>query len=131
MAEFKLSVRAEADLLDIYEYTANAFGTYQADSYLGGLERTFDLLANFPRIGATVNDIAPGYRRFRFQAHVVFYDEDHDGVVIRVILHTRAKSGPICSNDHPHNHGAGLSIAISASTSMRLRIAAAWLSYVA
>jgi toxin ParE1/3/4 len=87
VAEFKLSARAEADLLDIYEYTASVFGTYQADAYLGGLERTFDLLANFPRIGTSVNDTAPGYRRFRFQAHMVFYTEDQDGLVIRVILH--------------------------------------------
>jgi toxin ParE1/3/4 len=54
VAEFKLSARAEADLLDIYEYTTDTFGTYQADAYHAGLERTFDLLANFPRIGASV-----------------------------------------------------------------------------
>ncbi|MGJ4940431.1 type II toxin-antitoxin system RelE/ParE family toxin [Bradyrhizobium sp. HKCCYLS1011] len=38
-------------------------------------------------MGASVNDIALGYRRFRFQAHIVFYSEDRDGVVIRAILH--------------------------------------------
>ncbi|WP_315736211.1 MULTISPECIES: type II toxin-antitoxin system RelE/ParE family toxin [unclassified Bradyrhizobium] len=87
MAEFKLSARAEADLLEIYDYTNSTFGTYQADAYHAGLERTFDLLANFPRIGASVDDIAPGHRRFRFQAHIVFYTEDRDGVVIRAIMH--------------------------------------------
>ncbi len=87
MADVKLSARAEADLLDIYDYTESAFGAYQAEAYLAGLERTFDLLANFPRIGATVDEIVPGYRRFRFQAHVVFYSEDRSGVVIRAILH--------------------------------------------
>jgi toxin ParE1/3/4 len=87
VAKFRLSARAEVDLLDIYEYTESTFGTYQAEAYHAGLERTFDLLANFPRIGASVDDIASGFRRFRFQAHVVFYSEDHDGVVIRVILH--------------------------------------------
>jgi toxin ParE1/3/4 len=87
VAEFKLSARAEADLLDIYEYTENTFGTYQADAYLAGLERTFDLLANFSRIGTSVDDIAPGCRRFRFQAHVVFYSEEPGCVTIRVVLH--------------------------------------------
>lgn len=87
MAEFKLSARAEADLLDIYDYTERVFGSYQADAYLGGLERTFDLLANFPRIGTSMDNLAPGHRRFRFQAHMVFYTEDRDGVIIRVILH--------------------------------------------
>jgi toxin ParE1/3/4 len=87
VADVKLSARAEADLLDIYDYAESAFGAYQAEAYLAGLERTFDLLANFPRVGAAVDEIVPGYRRFRFQAHVVFYSEDRSGVVIRAILH--------------------------------------------
>ena len=87
MADVKLSVRAEADLLDIYGHTESTFGAYQAEAYLAGLERTFDLLANFPRIGASIEEIMPGYRRFRFQAHVVFYSEDRSGVTIRAILH--------------------------------------------
>ena len=36
VAEFKLSARAETDLLEIYDYTERVFGSYQADAYLGG-----------------------------------------------------------------------------------------------
>ena len=69
MAEFRLSERARADLTDIYEFTTRTFGPYQADAYHAGLARTFGLLADFPLIGALVEELAPGYRRFRVQSH--------------------------------------------------------------
>jgi toxin ParE1/3/4 len=75
VADFKLSARAETDLLAIYEYSEAQFGKYQADAYHAGLERTFDLIANFPRIGQAIDEIVPGIRRFRFQSHNVFYSE--------------------------------------------------------
>ena len=87
MADFRLSERAERDLIEIYDYTEENFGAYQADAYHAGLERTFDLLANFPRIGRAVNAIGPGFRRFRFQAHTVFYTEEAGFVLIRAVLH--------------------------------------------
>ncbi len=72
MPDFRLSERAVRDLVDIYDYTENAFGAYQAEAYHAGLERILDLLASFPRIGRTIAEITPGVCRFRFQAHNVF-----------------------------------------------------------
>jgi toxin ParE1/3/4 len=54
---------------------------------LAGLERTFDFLAQFPKIGRSVQELAPGFRRFRFQAHIIFYTEAPEFVVIRAVLH--------------------------------------------
>jgi toxin ParE1/3/4 len=51
MADYRLSVRARSQLIDIYEFTTATFGPYQAEAYHAGLERTFGLLADFPRIG--------------------------------------------------------------------------------
>jgi toxin ParE1/3/4 len=51
VAEFRLSKRAERDLIEIYDVTDETFGSYQAEAYLAGLDRTFDLLANFPALG--------------------------------------------------------------------------------
>ena len=73
MADFRLSERAERDLIEIYEYTEETFGAYQADAYHAGLERTFDLLASFPRIGRAVDEIALVFVASFFQAHTVFY----------------------------------------------------------
>jgi plasmid stabilization system protein ParE len=49
MAEYRLSVRARSQLIDIYEFTNATFGPYQAEAYHAGPERTFGLLADFPR----------------------------------------------------------------------------------
>jgi toxin ParE1/3/4 len=87
MASFRLSDRARADLIDIYDFTEAMFGAYQADAYHAGLERTFGLLADFPRIGQPADELRAGYRRFRFQSHFVFYTAEADDVVIRTILH--------------------------------------------
>jgi toxin ParE1/3/4 len=75
MASFRVSDRARADLVDIYNFTESNFGAYQAEAYHAGLERTFGLLADFPRIGQLVDELAPGYRRFRFQSHFIFIRE--------------------------------------------------------
>jgi plasmid stabilization system protein ParE len=48
MAEFRLTERARADLIDIYGFTESKFGAYQADAYYSGLVRSFGLLADFP-----------------------------------------------------------------------------------
>lgn len=88
MPDYRISVRARAQLIDIYAFTVERFGAYQAEAYHGGFERTFDLIANFPRIGAPVDELASGHRRFRFQSHYVFYTEESDGIVlIRAIFH--------------------------------------------
>ena len=58
MAEYRLSVRARSQLIDIYEFTTTTFGQYQAEAYHAGLERTFGLLADFPRIGQQVDELA-------------------------------------------------------------------------
>lgn len=94
MAEFRLSLRARADLLDIHAYTDAKFGRYQADAYHAGFERTFGLLADFPGIGINFDELAPGYRRFRFQSHYIFYTEERDHVLIRALIHVRQDLRP-------------------------------------
>ena len=87
MADYKLTDRARADLIDIYDFTENKFGAYQAEAYYAGLIRTFGLLTDFPRIGQPIDELAAGYRRFRFQSHLIFYTEQPDHVQIRAIVH--------------------------------------------
>jgi toxin ParE1/3/4 len=87
MAEFRLTDRARAHLIDIYDFTESKFGSYQADAYHAGLIRSFGLLADFPLIGQPVDELAASYRRFRFQSHLIFYTASPDGVAIRAIVH--------------------------------------------
>jgi len=87
MAEYRLTDRARADLIGIYDFTESKFGSYQADAYYAGLIRSFGLLADFPLIGQTADDLAVGYRRFRFQSHLIFYTTQANFIEIRAIVH--------------------------------------------
>ena len=89
MAEFRLSRRAHADLLDIYAFTEATFGSYQAEAYHSGLARTFGLLADFPAIGVSREEILPRLRQFRFQSHLIFYCDEGGHVFIRALIHVR------------------------------------------
>jgi len=94
MASFRVSARARGQLIDIYNFTAARFGAYQAEAYYAGLERTFGLLADFPRIGQAVDELAAGHRRFRFQSHYIFYTEESAHILIRAIIHSAQEMRP-------------------------------------
>ena len=94
MAEYRLSLRARSDLLNIYAFSDARFGRYQADAYHAGFERTFGLLADFPGIGTSADELVAGYRRFRFQSHYIFYTEEADHVLIRALIHVRQNLRP-------------------------------------
>jgi toxin ParE1/3/4 len=63
------------------------FGEYQADAYHAGLERTFGLLSDFPRMAPRVEGARPEVRSFRFQSHVIVYSEELGHIVIRAVMH--------------------------------------------
>jgi toxin ParE1/3/4 len=94
MGEYRLSRQAEADLLTIYKSTEEKFGQYQADAYHAGFERSFGLLADFPRMGTSADGLGVGFRRFRFQSHYIFYTEATGFILIRALLHVRMNLRP-------------------------------------
>jgi toxin ParE1/3/4 len=71
MASFHISLRARAQLIDIYNFTEAKFGAYQAEAYHAGPEHTFSLLADFPRIGQPVDELATGYRPLSVARHLL------------------------------------------------------------
>lgn len=89
MAEYRLSIQTEADLLQIYDFTELRFGQYQAKAYHAGLEHSFSLLADFPRLGISADEFVVGLRRFRFQSHYIFYSEEVQHVLIRALIHVQ------------------------------------------
>ena len=88
MGEFRIATRARADLIDIYEFSEQRFGAYQARAYYAGLIRTFSLIADFPEIGQRADHLKPGYRRIRFQAHLIFYTTQTDHIEVRTVQHS-------------------------------------------
>ena len=72
MAVYKLSLKADADLAGVYEYTILNFGSEPARAYLLGLHERFAALAEQPMQGRSAQEFAPNLRRFEYQSHIVF-----------------------------------------------------------
>ena len=87
MADYRIAVQARAQILDIEAFTAARFGTYQADAYITGLEKTFELIAAYPRIGRSADELVHGLRRYRYQSHSIYYADNADHVMIRAVFH--------------------------------------------
>ena len=87
MSEYALSADAAAALEDIYVHTAQTFGEEQAAAYHEGFHRTFTLLADFPRMGKSADELIPGWRQFGYAKHVIFYTPQHNGVTVQAVIH--------------------------------------------
>lgn len=90
MANYRLSELAAADVESIVEFTVETFGALQAVKYHASLERTFQLLADFPRIGLPTYDLRPGLYRLPHKSHTIFYTHGLDHILIARVLFARA-----------------------------------------
>ena len=89
MAKFRLSRRAEADLLSIGEFTLREWGESQAARYFSELETCCQMLADNPGLGRPCGHIRPGLRRHEHGKHVLFYRQERNGILVSRILHQR------------------------------------------
>ncbi|WP_370690550.1 type II toxin-antitoxin system RelE/ParE family toxin [Algoriphagus sp.] len=87
MASFRLSLKAEEDLTEIYTYGILQFGYPQAEKYTTGLEETLLNLAQFPYLGKESNFLYRGLREFIYKSHLIFYLIEEEGILIVRILH--------------------------------------------
>jgi toxin ParE1/3/4 len=90
MPNYSLSNDADADVADIARYTLAKFGERQVIKYIATLERTFQLLADFPKMGLVTDELRPGLHRFPNQSHMIFYTIAVDHILIVRVLHARA-----------------------------------------
>lgn len=89
MARFRVSRRAEADLLDIATYTLRTWGEDQAIRYVNDLEVCCQRLADNPELGRACDYVRPGLRRVEHGRHVLFYRIEAKGILVSRILHQR------------------------------------------
>jgi len=88
MAAYRLSNKAEQDLLSIGRYTLKHWGVRQRNFYIQQLDACFSHLAENPMVGTTCDFIAGGYRKLPQGRHVIFYKQSQTGIVeIMRILH--------------------------------------------
>jgi toxin ParE1/3/4 len=86
----EFSEPATSDLNAIYIYGAETYGLSRADSYMGGLQKLFNSLADNPFMGRERDEVRPPIRLFPYEAHHVFCDVIGDRVVIQRVLHRTA-----------------------------------------
>jgi toxin ParE1/3/4 len=89
VAAFRLSRRAEADLLGIATYTLRTWGEEQTIHYLDDLEGCCQMLADNPTLGRSSQQVLNGLRRMEHGKHVIFYRQETTGIVVSRILHQR------------------------------------------
>ncbi len=89
VAKVRFSRRAEADLLSIGDYTLHTWGKAQTARYLSELEACCRTLAGNPALGRVCDNVRPGLRRHEHGRHIIFYREEHGGVLVSRILHQR------------------------------------------
>ncbi len=90
MANYRLSQRADQDLLDIIVYGIEQLGPKQAQTYQQKLSACFETLGENPRMGRKADSIATGVRRHENGSHVILYEPTPDGILILTIIHKRS-----------------------------------------
>ena len=93
MTAYVLSPRAQADLDDIWDYTAATWSDAQAEFYIRDIWQAIEAIATDPRKGRVCDDIRAGYRKFLVGSHVMFYRQRGTGIDIVRILHRRMDFG--------------------------------------
>lgn len=86
MTQVLYSPLAEADLEDIWLFTAQRWSTEQAVAYTTDLINAVDQLARGDRTGRPVS-IAEGMQKYLSGRHVIFFRRSEDDLVVVRILH--------------------------------------------
>jgi len=86
MRSLRFTREAKADLEGIAVYTLERYGAKQAQTYRGGFENFFALLAEHPMAGSDQSGIQPRLRRIVHQSHAIYYRVDQDEITIARIL---------------------------------------------
>lgn len=87
MSELVFSPRAQFDLDEIWEYTADRWDVEQADSYVRTIVLACTAVASGTREGRNADDIRAGYFKIPVISHVVFYTERNGIMNVVRILH--------------------------------------------
>lgn len=90
MNGYLLSPAAQADLGQIWDYSACKWGRDRTDRYILSIRDACDALADGSRHGRPIDAIRPGYRKLAVASHFLFYRISASGLVDVVrILHQR------------------------------------------
>ncbi len=83
---YRLSVKAENDILKAYLEGVRLFGVEQAEKYYADLEHAFEFLSDTPNAARERLEITPPVRVHPYRSHIIIYliDNDCDILILRV-----------------------------------------------
>ena len=86
MPKYRLTRKAENDLLNIASYGIEQFGVELSRQYYNKLKQRFDKLAEQPELYPLVEHVRKGYRRSVCGVHSIYYRIDQESVeIVRVL----------------------------------------------
>ena len=86
LAGYRLTPKAEADLEDIWLYTAQTWSPDQADIYIDSLTQTIETLVAMPTIARSRDEFDPPVRIHPAAEHLIIYRvEDAFLLVVRIL----------------------------------------------
>ena len=83
------SPEAERDLLEIWDYQANAYSPTIADDHLLDIERVLHRLVHLPHFGKSREDLYPDLRAQLVYPHIICYRPLHAMIQVVRVLHQR------------------------------------------
>jgi len=89
VSEYRLTRRADKDLLDIFVFGLETFGRLQALKYTDEFRHCFGLLAENPRMGRPFAPLGAGVRRHEHQSHIILYEITDFGIRVLGVVHKR------------------------------------------
>ena len=89
MAGYAFSPAAQADLSEIWDYTAEHWGEAQAERYTRDIQAACEGLSGGNLVGLSAEAIRAGYWKVAVGSHVIYYREREDTLEIVRILHRR------------------------------------------
>lgn len=85
----RVAAAAARDIDRIAVYSRHQWGVDIAIRYVAGLWRALERVSRYPSIGAAVDEVIDGVRRYRFRSHAIYYVILSDSVRVIRILHVR------------------------------------------
>jgi toxin ParE1/3/4 len=87
VSRYIVSPRAQQDLGEIWDYTAERWGIDQAETYIRLIQLAIETVADDPRRGRSCDEVREGYRKYSAGSHVLFYRSTKVGIDIVRVLH--------------------------------------------
>ena len=81
--------RAQRDFENILFHTLQQWGEEQRDKYALAMTRALQVLGENPNLGRARDDLAPGYRSYLVEQHVILYRVTTRSVRVSRIIHNR------------------------------------------